>query len=198
MVFSLSALWWRRIRGLWKLPDGRDWLRGKLGLVLIGRAMLSKFLIQFSDGAVFPPCCLKWGQTMVEVMKIMATSKHHHKPKPQPETPGQSWASLSQSLPSGSFHKPLSHQRADRMKTAITENWSNWSHGAQPCLSQWNYEPCRVRIPKTDGSSWRVLTKRGPQEKGMANHFSILALGTPWTVWKGKKIGHWKMNSPGR
>ena len=24
--------------------------------------------------------------------------------------------------------------------------------------------------------------------KGMANHFSILALRTPWTVWKGKKI----------
>ena len=24
MVFILSALWWRRIRGLWKLPDGRD------------------------------------------------------------------------------------------------------------------------------------------------------------------------------
>ena len=46
-----SALWWRRIRGLWKLPDGRDWLRGKLGLVLMGRAMLSKSLIQFSvDG----------------------------------------------------------------------------------------------------------------------------------------------------
>ena len=32
----------------------------------------------------------------------------------------------------------------------------------------------------------------------MANHFSIPALKTPWTVWKGKKIGHWKMNSPGR
>ena len=25
-------------------------------------------------GAVFPPCCLTWGQTMVEVMKIIATS----------------------------------------------------------------------------------------------------------------------------
>ena len=25
-------------------------------------------------GAVFPPCCLTWGQTMVQVMKIMATS----------------------------------------------------------------------------------------------------------------------------
>ena len=35
-------------------------------------------------------------------------------------------------------------------------------------------------------------------EKGMANHSSILALRTPWTVWKGKKIGHWKMNSPDR
>ena len=30
-----------------------------------------------------------------------------------------------------------------------------------------------------DGSWWRVLIKRGPLEKGMANHFSILALRTP-------------------
>ena len=46
--FSLSSLWWMRIRGLWKLPDGRDWLRGKLGLVLMGGAVFSKLLIQFS------------------------------------------------------------------------------------------------------------------------------------------------------
>ena len=38
-----------------------------------------------------------------------------------------------------------------------------------------------------DGSWWRVLTKRGPLEKVMANHFSILALRTLWTVWKGKR-----------
>ena len=25
LVFSLCALWWRRIRGIGKLPDGRDW-----------------------------------------------------------------------------------------------------------------------------------------------------------------------------
>ena len=37
MVFNL----------LWKLPDRRDWLRGKLDLVLMGRALLSKSLIQF-------------------------------------------------------------------------------------------------------------------------------------------------------
>ena len=34
--------------------------------------------------------------------------------------------------------------------------------------------------------------------QGNANHFTILAFRTSWTVWKGKKIGHWKMNSPGR
>ena len=48
VVFNLSALWWIRIRDLWKLPDGRDCLWGKLGLVLMGRAMLSKSLIHSS------------------------------------------------------------------------------------------------------------------------------------------------------
>ena len=48
MVFILSALWGIRHRGLWKLPDGRDWLWGKQSLVLTGWTMLSKSLIQFS------------------------------------------------------------------------------------------------------------------------------------------------------
>ena len=64
------------VRGLWKLPDGRDRLRGKLDLVLIGGALLSKSLIQCSvDGwGCVPPLFFTWGQTMVEVMKLMATS----------------------------------------------------------------------------------------------------------------------------
>ena len=73
---------------------------------------LSKFLLM--GGAVFPPCCLPWGQTMVEIMKIMVTSfrrSHagttalsapnpaagHHWPTPPLETPGHSgqvWISL--------------------------------------------------------------------------------------------------------
>ena len=60
------------------------------------------------------------------------------------------------------------------------------------------HEPCHVRPPKMDRSLWRVLTKCGPLEKGMAKHFSILALRTPWTVWKGKMVWQWEMNSPGR
>ena len=62
----------RRIRSLWKLPDGRDSLRGRPGLVLMGRAMLSKSSV---DGWI---CVLSllftWSQTIVEVMKIMVTS----------------------------------------------------------------------------------------------------------------------------
>ena len=30
MVFILSVLWWIRIRGLWKLPEWRDWLRNQI------------------------------------------------------------------------------------------------------------------------------------------------------------------------
>ena len=64
---------------------------------------------------VFTPCYLTWGQTMVDVMKIMVTSfkrSHaytaalsvpdpeagHLRPTPMPESPGHSWKSLGQSL----------------------------------------------------------------------------------------------------
>ena len=115
MFFSLSALWWRNIKGLRKFPDGVDSLRGKVGLVLVGKAMLSKSLIQFSvDGwSCVPSLLLTWGQTMVEVMKIMATSftrphadtatlsapkpaAGHHRPTPPLRLPGRSRASLGQ------------------------------------------------------------------------------------------------------
>ena len=78
--------------------------------------MLSKSLVLFSvEGwGCVPSLLFDWGQTKVEVMKIMATSfkrSHagtatlsapspaagHHRPTPPPETPGHSWASLGQS-----------------------------------------------------------------------------------------------------
>ena len=59
-----------------KLPDGRDGLRGKPGLVLMGGAVFSKSLIQFSvyGWSWVSSLLFTWGQTMVEVMKIMVTS----------------------------------------------------------------------------------------------------------------------------
>ena len=48
-------------------------MRGKLGLVLMDGAVLSKSLIQFSvDGwSCVPSLLFTWDQTMVKVMKIM-------------------------------------------------------------------------------------------------------------------------------
>ena len=69
MVFLLSGLWWIRIRGLWKPP-------GKLGLVLMGGAMLSKSLIQFyvdGQGRVLS-LLFVLRPNYSGVMKIMETS----------------------------------------------------------------------------------------------------------------------------
>ena len=105
------------MRDLWKLPDGRR-LRGKLGLVLMGEAMLSTSLILFSvDGwGCVPSLLFTCGQTMVEIIKIMVTSlfqkipcMHCYTQCPQPCSrplpthasvgdsctfPGQVWVSL--------------------------------------------------------------------------------------------------------
>ena len=100
-------------------------MRGKLGLLLMGGAMLSKSLIQFSvDGwSCGPSLLFTWGQTMVEVMKIMATSfkrsqtlsapnpaAGHHRPSPPLETPGHSQASLGQSLVGSLLLSPGVHK----------------------------------------------------------------------------------------
>ena len=39
-----------------KLPDGRDWLWGKLGLALVGRAILSNLHSKFLPMDVAVPC----------------------------------------------------------------------------------------------------------------------------------------------
>ena len=50
-MLLLSALWWMRLRGLYKLAEGRDWWWEKLGLALMGRDRLSKTLTQLlADG----------------------------------------------------------------------------------------------------------------------------------------------------
>ena len=59
---------------MWKLPDWRDWLWVKLGLALMGKAMLSKSLIQSSaDGRAvsLPVVCPRPNHG---VMVVMVTS----------------------------------------------------------------------------------------------------------------------------
>ena len=61
-----------------RLMEVSSWetLRGKLGLVLVGGDMLSISLIQFSVNGwnCVPSPLFTYGQTMVEVKKIMVTS----------------------------------------------------------------------------------------------------------------------------
>ena len=88
-------------------------------------------------------------------------------------------------------------------------NWLDWLDWSQKInqsnhmdhslgLTQWNYEPCCVGPPKRMGHGGEFWQNCGPLEKVMANlqyswtyfsipNFSIPALRTPWTVWKGKK-----------
>ena len=50
VLLLLSALWWMRLRGLCKLPNGKDLQWEKLGLALVGRTVLSQVLIKlFAD-----------------------------------------------------------------------------------------------------------------------------------------------------
>ena len=57
-----------RMRGLCRLPDGRDWLWGRLGLSLMGKARLSKSFSVDEWGCV-PPCSLALSQTVVGEME---------------------------------------------------------------------------------------------------------------------------------
>ena len=79
---------------------------------------------------------------------------------------------------------------------------SNWSdlmynleiiHLKLYVLYQWNYKPCRVGPPKMD-KSWGELWQTG---QGNGKPLQYPCLENPRIIWKGKKIGHWKMNSPG-
>ena len=83
----------------------------------------------------------------------------------------------------------LSHQKASisllslslRGQAEWNHNHRKWTNLITRTTNSMN-EPCCVGPPKMEGSWWRVLTKCCLLEKGMANHFSILALRTPWRI----------------
>ena len=61
---------------MWKLPNRRDWLLRKLGLVLVEKAMLTKSLMQFFAGGWSCVPSLYYGLRLNYggVMALMATS----------------------------------------------------------------------------------------------------------------------------
>ena len=68
MVFSLSALWWVKIRSSYKLPDGRDWLRGNWVLFWWAGPCSVNLQSNFPlmAGTLLPPCSLAWGSPVLD------------------------------------------------------------------------------------------------------------------------------------
>ena len=79
------------------------------------------------------------------------------------------------------------HQRADTLKP-YSQKTSQSDHMDHSLVKLNETKPCCVGPPKTNGSWWRGLTECGPLEKGMANHFSILALRNPINSMKRQKV----------
>ena len=77
------------------------------------------------------------------------------------------------------------HRKLTKLITWITALSSSMKLWAMPCRAT---QDGRVTVESSD-KTWST-------EEELGNHFNIFALRTPWTVWKGKKIGHWKMNHP--
>ena len=67
------------------------------------------------------------------------------------------------------------HQRADTLKP-YSKKTSQSNHTRTTALSNPMKLSHVYRQTKTGGSWWRGLTESAPLEKGMASHFSILAL----------------------
>ena len=55
------------------------------------------------------------------------------------------------------------------------------------CLTQWNYEPCRVGPPKMDGSWWRVLKKPWSTGEGNGKPLQYFCLENPMNSMKSQK-----------
>ena len=94
---------------------------------------------------VFPPCCLTWGQTMVEVMKIMATSfKRSH----------ASTAILSAPDPAADHHQPCLHWRLPpHRQVSVSLLWGHCSFLMGPGAHKILFVPSKSLFPQSCVSS---------------------------------------------
>ena len=88
-----------------------------------------------------------------------------------------------------------SRTRLKRLSSSSRINLITWTTAWSNLMKLWAM-PCRAT---QDG---RVMVessvKMWSTREGNGKPLEYPDLKTPWTIWKGKKIGHWKMNFPGR
>ena len=93
----------------------------------------------------------------------------------------------------GEFWQNEVHWRREWKTTSVFLPWEPHAAAAakslQSCLTLSDLMDCSL-----PGSSIHGIFQARVLEWGAI----VFSMRTPWTVWKGKKIGHWKMNSPGQ
>ena len=118
------------------------------------------------------------------------------RPHPSEQDPVSPSVSLPiRKLPKGSYSSPTEGRQNENHNHRKLTKLITWTIAFSNSIKLWPMS-CRATqdgqvIVESSDKTWPT------GEKEMANHFSILALRTPRTGWKGKKIGHWKMKSPG-
>ena len=128
------------------------------------------------------------------------TNQNHHMVKlwtilcRLPKTDG-SWRVLTK-------HGPLQYSCLEsKSESHSVVSDSLWPHGLYP----WNSPGQNAGVGSLSLLQVTFPTQELNQVSCIAGRFftswatreALLALRTPWTVWKGKKIWHWKMSSPG-
>ena len=164
------SLQWRR---------GRQWPAagsGALSTVVGAQDLLKEVAIRFIDSTIVWPQVKQQGGNTALPINTKDLLSMALPIRTRPRFPPQSVSPI-RNLPEASYPSPSEGRQTENHNHRKITKVITWT-------ARWNYEPCSVGPPKMDGSWWRVLTKCGPLEKGMANHFSILVLRTPWTVWK--------------
>ena len=96
-------------------------------------------------------------------------------------------------LPQASYHLSLDGQNENQNHRRLIK-LITWTTALSNPMKLWAMS---YRTTKDGWVMVESFDKMWSTGEGNGKPFSILALRTSWIVWKGKKIGHWKMNSPG-
>ena len=92
---------------------------------------------------------------------------------------------------------PKTSRHSQKKMSACPSTLPSWQSTLSNSMKLWG-EPCHVGPPKMD--EWVMVEnsdKTWSTGEGNGKPLQYPCLRTPWTVWRGKKIGHWKRSSPG-
>ena len=96
-------------------------------------------------------------------------------------------------LPQTSYPNPSEGSHTENHNNKKLTKLITWITALSDSMKLW---AMLCRATRDDGSWWRILTKCGPLEKGMALQHSFLE--NPMNSMKRQKDMTWKMNSPNR